>query len=271
MTGLSSLVVESGNGVVRVTLNRPERRNAFDAGMARELHRVFTTLGQDPSVRGILLNGSGSAFCAGADLAWMRGDGNITEDQARADAEQLMRMYRAIDECPCPVLARVHGAAFGGGVGLVAVCDIAVADEQASFALSEARMGLVPAVIAPFLLRKTGASFVRRFSLTGEPFSASTAWQHQLVHDVVPSGRLDSRMAELIHAVLSLAPQAARHTKALLRTLCSPCDEPIWRMCAEANVQARLSAEAQEGLLAFLNKRAPAWMAAGTEQEPQPK
>jgi methylglutaconyl-CoA hydratase len=165
----------------------------------------------------------------------------------------------------------VHGAVFGGGVGLVAVCDVAVADEQASFALSEARMGLVPAVIAPFLLRKTGASFMRRFSLTGEQFSASVAWEHQLIHDVVPSGRLDSRMAEMIHAVGSLAPQAARQTKALLRTLCAPSDEPIWRMCVEANVQARLSAEAQEGLLAFLEKRAPAWMAVGAEQEPQPK
>ena len=163
----SSILVESRNSVARVTLNRPERRNAFDAGMARELCEAFETLGHDPSVRCILLAGSGSAFCAGADIGWMRPDRGVSARQARTDAEQLIRMYRSIDECPCPVIARVQGPAFGGGVGLVAVCDVAVANEDATFALSEVRLGLVPAVIAPFLLRKTGESFVRRFSLTG--------------------------------------------------------------------------------------------------------
>jgi methylglutaconyl-CoA hydratase len=271
MTGLSDLLVESRSGLVQVTLNRPDRRNAFDARMAGELLQVFGALAQDRSVRGVLLRGSGSAFCAGADLGWMNGGRSLTEAQARAEAEQLIMMYRSIDECPCPVIARVQGPAFGGGVGLVAACDVAVADQGAIFALSEARMGLVPAVIAPFVLRKTGASFVRRFSLTGEPFSASIALQSQLVHEVVPRDRLDSRIAELLRAVTGLAPQAARHTKALLRRL-SPAlevDHELWTLCADANVRARLSAEAKEGLQAFLNKRAPAWEAVGAAEEPQ--
>lgn len=266
MTGASSILVESRSGMVQVTLNRPERRNAFDAGMARELSGVFWTAGHDPSVRGILLTGSGPAFCAGADLAWM-GDREITEGQARSDAEQLIAMYRSIDECPCPVLARVQGPTFGGGVGLVAVCDVVVADEGATFALSEVRLGLVPAIIAPFILRKTGASFLRRFSLTGEACSASIAMENHLVHDVVPSDQLDRRTAELVQTVTRLAPQATRHTKALLRTLSPRFDGEMWTICADANIQARLSAEAQEGFRAFLEKRSPAWVPDEAQQE----
>ncbi len=265
MKPFSSILVESRHGVARVTLNRPERRNAFDAGMARELCEAFETLGLDHSVRCILLTGAGSAFCAGADIGWMKPDRELSAQQARTDADQLIKMYRAIDECPCPVVARVHGPAFGGGVGLVAACDVAVANEAATFALSEARLGLVPAVIAPFLLRKTGESFVRRFTLTGEPFSAPVARHHNLVHDLVPRDRLDSRVAELADAVTSLAPLAARRTKALLRRLSSRFDAEPWSECVEANAQARLSAEAQEGLLAFLEKRPPAWTAGGVD------
>jgi methylglutaconyl-CoA hydratase len=169
-------------------------------------------------------------------------------------------MYRAIDECPCPVIARVQGPAFGGGVGLLAVCDIVVAAEDATFALSEARLGLVPAVIAPFVLRKVGESFTRRYALTGEAFSASVARHFNLVHDVVEKNGLIKRVDELIESVLQLAPQALTHTKALLRRIHQSPDSERWSLCAEANAKARLSEEAREGLQAFLTKRAPTWV-----------
>jgi methylglutaconyl-CoA hydratase len=266
-----AILVESNDGLARVTLNRPHRRNAFDARMVEELCEAFTELGQNPSVRAIVLAGNGSAFCAGADINWMGSGGAVSASQARKDAEQLMRMFRTIDECPCPVIGRIHGAAFGGGVGMIAVCDIAVAVEDATFALTEVRLGMVPAVIAPFLLRKTGDSFLRRFCLTGEPFSSSTARQCNLVHDVVEGNKLDSRVDELVHMVLRLAPQAARDTKALFRRLLSFSDDERWRACVEANAHARLSAEAQEGLRAFLERRSPVWAAMSEKQGKEPK
>jgi methylglutaconyl-CoA hydratase len=254
-----AIVVESSNGLARVTLNRPHRRNAFDASMVGELCETFDEVGRDPSVHVIVLDGAGSAFCAGADLNWMGSEGAVSASEAQMDAEQLMKMFRAIDECPCPVIGRIHGAAFGGGVGLIAVCDIAVAVEDATFALSEVRLGLVPAVITPFLLRKTGESFLRRFCLTGEPFSASIALQYNLVHDVVERNKLDSRVDELAHMIVRLAPQATRDTKVLFRRLPTLSQNERWRACIEANVRARLSSEAQEGLRAFLERRPPVW------------
>jgi methylglutaconyl-CoA hydratase len=256
-----AILVESKDGLARVTLNRPHRRNAFDAPMVGELCQAFDKLGQDPSVRAIVLTSTGSVFCAGADVNWMGSDGPVSVSQAQKDAEELMKMFRAIDECPCPVIGRIHGAAFGGGVGLIAVCDIAVAVEDVTFAFSEVRLGLVPAVIAPFLLRKSGESFLRRFCLSGEPFSASVAKQVNLVHDVVERDKLDRRVDELAGMVLRLAPQAARDTKVLLRRLLTLSGDERWRACIEANSHARLSAEAQEGLRAFLERRSPIWAA----------
>ena len=260
-----AILVESNGGVARVTLNRPHKRNAFDAGMVDELCQAFDELGRNP-IRAIVLTGNGSAFCAGADIDWMRSGGNLSISEAQKDAERLMQMFRAVDECPCPVIARIQGPAFGGGVGMIAVCDIAVAVEDATFALSEVRLGMVPAVIAPFLLRKTGESFLRRFCLTGEPFSASAAKHDNLVHDVVGRNQLDSRVDELIQMVLGVAPQAARDTKVLLRRLAAQSDDARWSICVEANVHARLSAEAQEGLRAFLERRAPVWTPMPEEQ-----
>lgn len=261
-----AILVESNEGLARVTLNRPHRRNAFDAPMVGELREAFEELGRDPSVRAIVLAGTGSVFCSGADINWIGSDGAVSVSDSQKDAEQLMKMFRAIDECPCPVIGRIHGAAFGGGVGLIAVCDIAVAVEDVTFALSEVRLGLVPAVIAPFLLRKTGESFLRRFSLTGESFSAAAAKHSNLVHDVVEREKLDSRVDELVGMVLRLAPQAARDTKVLLRRLLTLSDDERWRACAEANAHARLSAEAQEGLRAFLERRSPVWTATSGER-----
>ncbi|WP_447974432.1 enoyl-CoA hydratase-related protein [Nitrospira sp. Kam-Ns4a] len=255
----TAIAVETREGVAHVTLKRPERRNAFDAQMAVELRDAAEALGRDPRLRAIVLAGAGPAFCAGADLRWLRPETPVSEAQARDDADRLTRLYQAIDECPCPVIGSIHGAAFGGGVGLVAVCDIAVAAEETVFALSEARLGLVPAIILPYLLRRVGESFLRRYALTGESFSALVARQAGLVHDVVPKDALDKRTDELVGAIQRAGPQAVRATKALLRRLASLPDAERSAACAQANVQARLSPEASEGLRAFFEKRPPAW------------
>ena len=268
MSQWTSIIVETEDGIARVTLNRPERRNAFDQRMVEELYESFLQLAADQSVRGVILTGAGPVFCAGADLRWLSQDSRLSADQARADAGLLADMYRTINEFPHPVLGRVQGNAFGGGVGLLAVCDVVVAAETASFTLSEAQLGLIPAVIAPFLLRRAGDSFMGRFCLTAEPFSATVAKQFHLVHDVARLDSLDGRIGELVDAVLRLAPEATKETKALLRRLQAvPCCEQE-TLSIEANVQARLSPEGQEGVRAFTEKRPPAWRQARTGQEP---
>ena len=254
-----SILIESKNGLARVTLNRPEQRNAFDRGMVEELCEAFARLGQDLSVRGIILTGAGSAFCAGADLRWMGSERTVSAAEARQDAELLLGMFRTIDECPCSVIGQIQGAAYGGGIGLIAVCDVAVVRADATFALSEVRLGLAPAVIGPFILRKTGDSFLRRFCLTGESFSPSTAREAGLVHDVVEPSALDARVDELAELVGRLAPNAVRETKTLLRRLRSLPEDERWKVCVDVNVRTRLSPEAQEGLRAFRERRAPIW------------
>lgn len=255
----TAVLIESQDAVARVTLNRPNRRNAFDGPMVNALYEVFQSVSRDPAVRVVVLGGAGRVFCAGADLRWMGADGVVSSQQARVDAECLIKMYRAIDECACPVIGQVQGPAFGGGVGLLTVCDIVVAAADASFALSEARLGLVPAVIAPFVMRRAGESFIRRYALTGEMFSASVARQFNVVHELVEREGLERRVDELIDAVLQLAPQSLRQAKALFRRLDQVPDSERWPLCERANVEARLSEEAREGLQAFLTKRAPAW------------
>jgi methylglutaconyl-CoA hydratase len=255
----ASILVESNNGLARVTLNRPHRRNAFDAGMVSALRETFESLGRDASVRAIVLSGAGSVFCAGADLDWLAPDRTTSAQEAQDDAERLLAMFRTIDACSCPVIGRIQGGAYGGGLGLTAVCDIAVAVADATFAFSEVRLGLVPAVIAPFVLRKTGESFVRRYGLIGEPFTSSTAAAAGLVHEVVDSAAIDQRVQELVELVLRLPPRAVRETKAWIRRLHEAPEEGTWRLGIQTNVQARLSAEAQEGLRAFRERRAPVW------------
>lgn len=259
MNQFTTVAVEPDGSIARVMLNRPERRNAFDSRMVTELSEAFEELAQDSSLRGIVLAGAGSVFCAGADIQWMQSASPVSESQAKDDAHRLIRMFRAIDECPCPVIGLVQGPAFGGGVGLMAVCDIVVAAEDATFSLSETRLGLIPAVIAPFLLRKAGESFLRRYCLTGEAFSASTAHCFGLVHDVVPESDLDDRITELIEAITRLAPRATRESKALLHRMLPLSDGDRWARCAEANAGARCAPEATEGLQAFVEKRLPSW------------
>lgn len=268
MRPFTTLVIESNGALARVTLNRPDRRNAFDDHMATELREAFEDLAHDPSLRGIVLAAAGSVFCAGADLQWMQSDGPALETPAMRDAHHLLRMFRAIDECPCPVIARVQGSAFGGGLGLLAVCDIVVAAEEATFALSEPRLGLIPAVIAPFLLHKAGESFLRRYGLTGETFCASTAQRYNLAHDVVPQSNLDDRITELSDAIMQLAPCATRESKLLFHRMRALSDKDRLALGPEYNARARCGPEAAEGLRAFIEKRPPSW-ATPRERKPQ--
>jgi methylglutaconyl-CoA hydratase len=254
-----SILVESEKGLARITLNRPDRRNAFDAAMVDDIRQAFHKLGQDGSVRVIVLAAAGEMFCAGADLAWMGPDRLVSALEAREDAERLLAMFQTIEECPCPVIGRIQGAAYGGGVGLIAVTDIAVAAADCTFAFSEVRLGFVAGVISPFVLRKTGESFARRFCLTGEAFSAATAREAGLIHAVAEPAGLDAKVGALTEHILRAAPQAVRDTKALLRRLGRVSAEEAWEVCVGANIRARLSAEAQEGFRAFRERRAPVW------------
>jgi methylglutaconyl-CoA hydratase len=253
------ILVELEKGLARITLNRPDRRNAFDAAMVEEIRKAFAKVGQDRSVRVIVLAAAGEMFCAGADLAWMGPDRPVSALEAREDAERLLTMFQTIDACPCPVIGRIQGAAYGGGVGLIAVTDIAVAAADCNFAFSEVRLGFVAGVISPFVLRKTGDSFARRFCLTGESFSATTAREGGLIQAVAEPAALDAQIGALTEHILRAAPQAVRDTKALLRRLGRVTAEEAWQLCVGANIKARLSVEAQEGFRAFRERRAPVW------------
>lgn len=259
MRRFTTLMVESHDDIARLTLNRPQRRNAFDHVMVAELRQAFEMLEQEPTVRGIVLAAAGPVFCAGVDLHWMQAESPVSESRARDDAKQLTHMLRTVDDCPCPVIARVQGSAFGGGLGLMAASDVVVSVDDATFALSETKLGLVPAVIAPLLLRKAGTSFLRRYGLTGEMFDASTAQRFLLVHDIVPEHRLDDRIAELTGALRQLAPQAVRDSKALFRRMSSLSEQDCWSLGVGANARARRGPEAAEGFSAFMDKRLPSW------------
>lgn len=269
MGGFTTVTVESDGNIARITLNRPERRNAIDGVMVTELREAFEGLAQEQALRAILLAAKGEVFCAGADIKWMQSTAPISETQARDDAQRLTSMFRAINDCPCPVIGLVQGPAFGGGVGLMALCDMVVAAEDATFSLSEARLGLIPAIIAPFLLRKAGESFLRRYCLSGETFTASTASKFGLVHDVVQPNDLEDRAAELIDAILRLAPRAVRESKALIERMLRLSDEDRRAVCAETNARARCAPEAREGLQAFLEKRLPSWAKQQAAQQTQ--
>lgn len=258
MGELMTISIESDDSFARVTLNRPERRNAIDGRMVTELREAFEGLAREQPLRGIVLAAAGSVFCAGADIQWLQSS-PVSKSQAQDDAQRLTLMFRAIDECPCPVIARVQGPAFGGGLGLLAVCDMAVVSEDATFSLSEARLGLIPAVITPYLLRKAGESFLRRYALSGEVFTASAASRFGLAHDVVPQDGLDDRVSELLEAIMRLGPQAVKNSKALLHTILPLPHDDRRTICAAANADARGAPEATEGLRAFVEKRPPSW------------
>jgi methylglutaconyl-CoA hydratase len=247
--------------VEHVTLNRPEVRNAFNGEVIAELSDWACHAKQDPSLRVVVLAGAGPTFCAGADVAWMSKTIQYTTEQNLAEATSMSRMFEALDTLPCPLIGRIQGAALGGGAGLAAVCDVVVADDQAVFGFTEVKLGIVPAVISPFVLAKIGRSAARDLFLTGARFSAARARDIGLAHAVVPAGDLDRVVAAYVTECLSAGPEAAAAAKALIAKVWPLSIQDAMPLTADAIATRRVSAEGQEGLRAFLEKRRPSWSA----------
>jgi methylglutaconyl-CoA hydratase len=245
---VTALRIEREGAVLRITLARPERRNAFDAAMIAELAEAFVDVGR---ARAVVLAGDGPSFSAGADVDWMRSSVDLSYEANVADANALRAMLEAIDGCPAPVVARVQGHALGGGAGLVATADIAVASTDAVFAFSEVKLGIIPAVISPFALAKIGPGQARRWFVTGERFDAETALRIGLVHEVATD--LDAAVDRVVGELLSAGPLAARWAKRLVR------ERPDSPETARWIAERRTSDEGQEGLRAFLERREPNW------------
>ena len=245
---MGALRVERDGDVLRVTLARPERRNAFDAALIAELAEAFVDVG---TVKAVVLRGDGPSFCAGADVDWMRASADLGVEENVADANALRRMLEAIDGCPAPVIAAVHGHALGGGVGLVACSDVVVAHDGTVFGFSEVKLGVVPAVISPFALRKIGESAARRYFVTGERFGAETALRIGLVHEVTSD--VDGALENVLGELRTAGPRAARHAKRLV------LERPDGAETARRIAERRASEEGQEGLRAFLERRRPSW------------
>jgi methylglutaconyl-CoA hydratase len=252
--------VRREGAVEHLALNRPSVRNAFDDEMVRELTWWTESVAQDPAIRVVVLSGHGPVFSAGADLNWMARMIGYTHEQNIEDATDVARLFRALDRLPMPVVGRVQGAAFGGGVGLCAICDIVIAAEDAVFGLTEVKLGIVPAVIAPYVLAKIGRSAARELFLTGARFSAARAERLGLVHAVVPAAELDARVHAYVGELLTAAPGAVAAAKTLIAEVARRAPDEAATLTAEAIAVRRTSAEGQEGLRAFLEKRKPSWI-----------
>jgi methylglutaconyl-CoA hydratase len=249
------------DAVATVTLNRPEIHNAFDETLIARLTAAFVSLDDNPDVRVVVLAAAGKSFCAGADLNWMQRMAAFGPEENLADAQALAAMLRALYAWSKPTIARVAGAAYGGGVGLVAACDIAIAVPEATFALSEAKLGLIPATIGPYVIEAIGARQARRYFLTAERFAAADALRIGLVHEVVPRDQLDARIDALIAMLKGAGPTAQLECKALVRGVAHrPIDEDVIDGTAEHIAAVRASPEGREGVAAFLGKRPAAWI-----------
>ena len=246
--------------IAHVQLARPDVRNAFNAELIEELHRTFEALAKDEAVRAVVLSGAGKVFCGGADITWMRGALDLLQSENFEDARSMSRMFRAIDRFPKPVIGRIHGAAMGGGAGLIAVCDIAIASRSTTFGFTETKLGILPAVISPFVLAKIGVSHARALALTGERFDASRALAIGLIHEVVQDeSGLDAAVARVIAEIATASPTGIAATKALFARVREATYADTLDLTAEAIAAQRTSAEGQDGLRAFLEKRQPAW------------
>lgn len=261
MTTYTHLTVEHScnDRIATVTLRRPDAHNALNVQMIQDLIAAFSLLATDSRLHGVILTGEGSSFCAGADIAMMKETAIFTEEQNLEDALRLSDLFYLINTLPCPVVARVNGAVIGGGVGLVAACDIAIAAETARFAFSEVKLGIAPAVISPFVIHKIGEAQARRFFVTGERFAAAQALAMGLVHTVVPREQLDEAVQKIVQELLSGAPQAIRTCKTLALQVGGMRYDQARTYTAKLIATLRASTEGQEGLGAFLEKRKPSW------------
>jgi len=263
---MTSIQIADSNGVRRITLNRPQVHNAFDDGLIAELTAALEQAGKDSDVRAVVLTGEGASFSAGADLNWMRGMAGASEAENRDDSLRLALLMRTLQYLPKPTVARVNGAAYGGGVGLVACCDIAVGVDTARFGLTEVKLGLVPAVISPYVVHAIGLRHARRLFITGELFDASTALHIGLLHQCVSAERLDDAIDATLALLAKAGPIAQAEAKQLALRMAG-ADEvsatAIDRDNAALIARLRVSDEGQEGLGAFLSKRAAAWCAQG--------
>ena len=255
----TSIELNKVGPVATITLARPDLHNAFDAAMIGELRDCFTALASDESARVVVLTGAGPSFCAGADLHWMRASLDWSREQNLADAEALAAMFEAAWSLPKPLIGRIGGAALGGGAGLVACCDIAVAAATARFGFSEVKLGLIPAVIAQYVVPKIGVSHARALFVSGERFSAERAFEIGLVHAITGADGLDATVQSLIARMLSSGPAAAGAAKRLVDAVWTLERDAARRYVVEAIADARAGPEGQEGVRAFLEKRKPSW------------
>lgn len=256
-----TLQIERDGHVARVWLNRPDVRNAFNQSVIGELRDTFERFASDTALRAIVLGGRGKAFCAGADLSWMKEMAGYTWEQNRADAGQLADMLWAIYRCPVPVVGRVHGDCYAGGVGLAAVCDVLVAADAVTFCLSEAKLGLLPATISPYVIRAMGEQAARRYFVTAERFSAAQAAALGFVHEVCASEVLDTKVDEIVAALVANGPMALRACKALVQDVAGqPITAALRDETARRIADVRASDEGREGVQSFLGKRKPAWL-----------
>jgi len=247
--------------VARITLNNPDKRNAFDDSIIASLTEAFAQAGNDDAVRVVVLQAAGKHFSAGADLNWMRAMGKLDAQQNRDDALKLARLMQSIDQCPKPVIARVQGAAFGGALGLICAADMAVTADNARFCLSEVKLGIVPAVISPYVVRAMGARQANRYFMTAEVIPAERAVALGIAHEVVPESELNDSVDSLINALLAAAPQAQIEARNLIaRVSHGPIDQAMLDDTADLIARLRTGEEGQEGLSAFLEKRTPNWI-----------
>ncbi len=242
-----------------IVLNRPDVLNAFDPTMIAALHKAFTTLAAEDAVRVVVLTGAGSAFCAGGDMRWMQTSLDMTDAENLADASAMADMFDAAWTFPKPLIGRINGAAIGGGAGLVACCDVAIASETARFGFGEVKIGIIPAVIAQFVVPKIGYGHARALFVTGERFTAERAFEIGLAHAVTPTDELDTTVMQIVSRMLTSAPHAVAETKRALDVVWQQDRESARRYLVHAIANVRAGAEAQEGMRAFLEKRRPAW------------